>query len=157
MHSEYPPFHLVICTSLWYPQHRGKTMDIHHAVRELRNRVELGPQVFATNLGLSTRSISKYEPAHTPGALPLERCAIGNFPACALPNFLPLVFRSLASKSTESRHISAAFSYKSAKIVSAHPRQVSPRILIYRWAASDRSCVAACNIKTLRLRRHANN
>jgi hypothetical protein len=66
-------------------------------------------------------NISKYEPAHTPGAQLLERYAIGNFPACALPNLLPLVFRSLASQSTKSRHISAAFSYKSAKIVSAHP------------------------------------
>src|SRR5271156_4032965 len=98
-------------------------MDIHHAARELRNRVELGQQVFATNLGLSTRSISKYEPAQTPGARPLQRCAIGNFPACALPNLLPLVFRSLASKSTKSRRISAAFLYKSTKIVSVHPRQ----------------------------------
>jgi hypothetical protein len=99
-------------------------VDIHHALRELRNRVQLGPQVFATNLGLSTRSISKYDPAHTPGARPVERCAIGNFPACALPNLLPLVFRSLASKCTESRRISTAFWYKSAKIVSAHPQQV---------------------------------
>ena len=102
-------------------------------------------------------NISKYEPAHTPGAQLLERYAIGNFPACALPNLLPLVFRSLASQSTKSRHISAAFSYKSAKIVSAHPRQMPPRIVIYRLAASDRSSVAACNIKTLRLRRHAKN
>src|SRR5271167_397831 len=56
-------------------------MDIHQAVKELRNRLELSQQVFATNLGLSIRAISNYEKDRIPGARPLsqlERCAIGN-------------------------------------------------------------------------------
>ena len=56
-------------------------MDIHQAVKELRNRLELSQQVFATNLGLSIRAISNYEKDRIPGARPLsqlERCATAN-------------------------------------------------------------------------------
>ena len=94
-------------------------MDIHLAVKELRNRLALSQQVFATNLGLSIRAISNYEKDRIPGARPLaqlEQCAIGNKQpdlaqifADALANHLRLGRSGRPPLTPEERYLERAF------------------------------------------------
>lgn len=48
-------------------------MDIHQAVKQLRTRLGLSQQVFATRLELSIRAIVHYENDRVPGARPLAQ------------------------------------------------------------------------------------
>jgi transcriptional regulator with XRE-family HTH domain len=94
-------------------------MDMHQAVKELRNRLELSQQVFATNLGLSIRAISNYEKDRIPGARPLaqlEQCAIASKQpdlaqifADALANHLRLGRSDRPPLTPEERYLERAF------------------------------------------------
>ncbi len=138
-------------------------MDIHQAVKALRDRLELSQQVFATNLGLSIRAISNYEKDRIPGARPLaqlEQCAIASKQpdlaqifADALANHLRLGRSDRPPLTPEERYLERAF-YRCAFEQSEEPKAKKLRTLLQPFVEQLRKedRVAAAQLEALRRR-----